>query len=183
MELGLNNRSALVCASSRGLGKACAISLAREGVAVTLNGRNQEALDAALAEVREVASAPVNAVLADITTEEGRQAVLAACPDPDILVGTCSICATLFAYRAMQVTVAHETRQNNQVGAGTLYFFAERCFKTFAIRIIPMRYNRGGNAGACCSRPELRPPRRTRPSCSCSQQTPVPGLLLRGGIG
>ena len=86
MDLGIAGRHALVCASSRGLGKACALALAREGVNVVVNGRDQTTLDAAVAEIRAVARGEVRAVACDVTTEAGRAALLAACPSPDILV-------------------------------------------------------------------------------------------------
>lgn len=86
MDLGISGKRALVCASSRGLGKACALSLAREGANVVMNGRTAETLDAAVEEVRAVASGSVSAVLCDITTPEGRAEALAACPNMDILV-------------------------------------------------------------------------------------------------
>jgi 3-oxoacyl-[acyl-carrier protein] reductase len=86
MDLGLVGKTALVCAASKGLGKACAVSLAREGVVVTMNARGEEALDAAAEEIRAATGATVTTVAADITTPEGRAAALAACPDPDILV-------------------------------------------------------------------------------------------------
>jgi 3-oxoacyl-[acyl-carrier protein] reductase len=86
MDLSLHNRHAIVCASSKGLGRACAQSLAREGVHLTLCARGAEALEATAAELRAQHAVKVNAVVCDITTPEGRAAVLAACPDPDILV-------------------------------------------------------------------------------------------------
>ncbi|MEM1401916.1 MAG: SDR family oxidoreductase [Pseudomonadota bacterium] len=86
MELGLNNRKAIVCASSRGLGKACALSLLREGCSVVINGRNPETLEGTRLELEALAPGRVSAVCADATTEEGRNAILAACPEPDILV-------------------------------------------------------------------------------------------------
>jgi len=86
MDLGLTGRRAIVCASSRGLGKACARALAAEGVAVVVNGRDPERLAATADEIRAATGAPVTAVAADISTEEGRTALLAACPEPDILV-------------------------------------------------------------------------------------------------
>lgn len=85
MELGINGKSAIVCASSKGLGKACAMSLAREGVRVVMNGRTAATLEAAADEVR-AAGGEVETVCCDVTTEEGREALLAACPGPDILV-------------------------------------------------------------------------------------------------
>ncbi len=86
MDLGIKGKSALVCAASKGLGKGCAMSLAREGVNVTIIARGHEALEQAAAEIRSATSAKVTAVTADITTPEGRGAALAACPQPDILV-------------------------------------------------------------------------------------------------
>jgi 3-oxoacyl-[acyl-carrier protein] reductase len=85
VDLGIKGRKAIVCASSRGLGRACAESLAREGVHVTLNGRNEEAL-AASAAACEHHGVQVNTVLADMTLASTRDALLAACPEPDILV-------------------------------------------------------------------------------------------------
>jgi len=86
MDLGISGRRALVCASSKGLGLACAISLAREGVAVTMTARGAEVLEAAAQQVRAATGASVTTVAGDITTPEGRALALAACPAPDILV-------------------------------------------------------------------------------------------------
>lgn len=86
MDLGIEGRRALVTASSRGLGKACALALAGEGVEVTINGRDEAVLEDAAAEIRRETGVRVTAVAADINTQEGREALLAACPDPDILV-------------------------------------------------------------------------------------------------
>ncbi|MGE5467186.1 MAG: SDR family oxidoreductase [Ignavibacteria bacterium] len=86
MDLGIAGRKALVCAASKGLGRACAFALAREGVAVTIVARGQAALEATAAEIRAASGVEVRAVAADIATAEGRAAALAACPQPDILV-------------------------------------------------------------------------------------------------
>jgi 3-oxoacyl-[acyl-carrier protein] reductase len=86
MDLGLHGKHAIVCASSKGLGRACAESLAREGVALTLCARGNDALQATATELRALHGVTVNAIACDITTAEGRAAVLAACPAPDILV-------------------------------------------------------------------------------------------------
>jgi len=86
MDLGLAGKTAIVCAASKGLGKATALSLAREGVAVTICARTPETLEAAAKEIRSAAGARVTAVACDITTEAGRAAVLEACPAPDILI-------------------------------------------------------------------------------------------------
>ncbi len=86
MDLGIAGKTALVCASSRGLGRACAFSLAREGAQVTLNGRSADTLKATAAEIRAATGVEVTAVVADITTEQGRAAVLEKCAAPDILI-------------------------------------------------------------------------------------------------
>ncbi|MBP2227454.1 3-oxoacyl-[acyl-carrier protein] reductase [Azospirillum agricola] len=86
MDLGIAGRRALVCAASKGLGKACALALAREGVHVTLTARSADALEAAAAEIRAATGVTVTTAAGDIATEEGRAAALAACPEPDILV-------------------------------------------------------------------------------------------------
>jgi len=86
MNLGIEGRTAIVCASSRGLGRACAEALAQEGVNVVMNGRNAEALEAAAAELRRTARGKVCSIAADITTTEGQAKLLAVCPVADILV-------------------------------------------------------------------------------------------------
>ena len=86
MDLGIAGKSALICASSRGLGKACALSLAREGVDVTINGLNEDRLATAAEEIRTATGVQVTAVAADINTEPGRRTLLDACAAPDILV-------------------------------------------------------------------------------------------------
>ena len=86
MDLGLQGKTALVCAASKGLGKACAMSLAREGVDVTIVARTPGPLEASAEEIRAATGVTVTAVAADITSEAGRAAALAACPEPDILI-------------------------------------------------------------------------------------------------
>jgi len=86
MDLGIRGRAALVCAASKGLGKGCAAALAREGVNVTLVARGAEPLNATAEEILREAGVKVIAVVADITTPEGRKQGLDACPQPDILV-------------------------------------------------------------------------------------------------
>lgn len=86
MDLGIQGRKALVCASSQGLGYACALALAQAGCSVYLNGRQAEKLERAAQSIREQTGAAVLAVVADLDTEAGRAALLAACPEPDILV-------------------------------------------------------------------------------------------------
>ena len=86
MDLGIAGRHAIVCASSRGLGRACAEALAAEGVHVVVNGRDPDTLAATAAELAEHHPVTVTPVVADVTTPAGRAALLAACPDPDIVV-------------------------------------------------------------------------------------------------
>ncbi|BBB00329.1 putative dehydrogenase [Actinacidiphila reveromycinica] len=86
MDLGIEGRKALVCASSQGIGLACATALAAEGVEVWLNGRHEDTLAKAVDEVRAHATSPVHGVVGDLTTTGGRGALLEACPEPDILV-------------------------------------------------------------------------------------------------
>jgi 3-oxoacyl-[acyl-carrier protein] reductase len=87
VNLGIRGRTAFVSASSQGLGLACAESLVREGVSVTLNGRSAEKLQAAASELcRRIEGAKVGFVVADLTTEEGRGRILSAVPEVDILV-------------------------------------------------------------------------------------------------
>ncbi len=86
MDLGIRGKTALVCAASKGLGKGCAISLAREGVNVVITARGKEALESTAAEIRKATGVNVVAVAGDITTPEGRNEALKACPAPDILV-------------------------------------------------------------------------------------------------
>ena len=86
MDYGIRGRSAIVCAASQGLGKGCALALAQEGVDLVINARSVDALSATADEIRRATGVNVIAVSADITSREGRAAVLAACSAPDILV-------------------------------------------------------------------------------------------------
>src|SRR5688500_1519211 len=86
MELGIRGRTDLVCAASKGLGKGCAMALAREGVNVVVTARGREDLEATAADIRSRFNVKVVAVAGDITTAQGRDAALKAAPAPDILV-------------------------------------------------------------------------------------------------
>lgn len=86
MDLGIRGKTALVCAASKGLGRGCAFSLAREGVNLVITARGREALEKTAQEIRSASGVRVTTVVGDITTDEGRRAALAACPAPDILV-------------------------------------------------------------------------------------------------
>ena len=86
MDLGIKGKRALVCASSKGLGRGCAEALAAEGVSLVMNARGAEALEAAAADIRSRYGVDVVTVVADVTTQDGQAKVLAAASDVDILV-------------------------------------------------------------------------------------------------
>lgn len=86
MDLGIKGRKAIVCASSRGLGKGCAMHLAQAGCEVVVNGRDKAVLQATADEIAQASGAKVTAVAADVSTPQGQAVLLEACPQPDILV-------------------------------------------------------------------------------------------------
>ena len=86
MDLGISGRRAIVCASSKGLGKGCAMELARAGCEVVVNGRDAALLEASARDIRQATGANVVAVAGDVGDPAVRAALLRACPEPDILV-------------------------------------------------------------------------------------------------
>jgi 3-oxoacyl-[acyl-carrier protein] reductase len=86
VDLGIRGRKALLSGASRGLGKACALALAQEGVDVTIVARTRDVLEKTAAEIAQATGVKVTSVVGDITTAQGRSAALAACPQPDILL-------------------------------------------------------------------------------------------------
>ena len=86
MDMGIKGRKAIVCAASRGLGRGCAEALAGEGVDLTICARGTGALEETAQALRSKYGVNVASVACDVTTEEGRQRLLGACPDPDILI-------------------------------------------------------------------------------------------------
>jgi 3-oxoacyl-[acyl-carrier protein] reductase len=86
VDLGIRGKTALVCGASRGLGRACALALAREGADVTIVARTRDAIESAAAEIARATGVKADPVAADFTTPNGRAAALAACPQPDILI-------------------------------------------------------------------------------------------------
>jgi 3-oxoacyl-[acyl-carrier protein] reductase len=86
MDLGITGRKAIICASSQGLGKGCAVALAEAGVAVVINGRDAEKLARTAEEIVQATGAAVTPVAADVATPDGQAALLEACPEPDILI-------------------------------------------------------------------------------------------------
>ncbi len=86
MDLGLAGRSAILMASSRGLGRACAHSVAREGVDVVISGRTAADVEATADEIASTYGVGAQAVVGDATEPEVQEALLAACPEPDIVL-------------------------------------------------------------------------------------------------
>ena len=86
MDLGIRDRKAIVCGSSKGLGRACAEALANAGCGVVINGRDQWGLDRVASDIMRLTGVQVTPVAADLNTAAGRAALLKACPEPDILV-------------------------------------------------------------------------------------------------
>jgi len=86
MDLGIAGRKAIVCGSSRGLGRACAQALAEAGCEVIINGRTPDATADTAAAIAKSTGAKVTAIAADVASSEGQKALFAACPEPDILV-------------------------------------------------------------------------------------------------
>src|SRR5205809_1355494 len=86
MDMGIKGRKAIVCAASKGLGKGCAMALAAEGVELVINARTKSELEATAEEIRKKHGVKVTPVAVDVTTADGRKQVLAACPEPDIVV-------------------------------------------------------------------------------------------------
>ena len=86
MDLGIAGRRAIVCASSRGLGRACGFALAEAGCEIVINGRNAARVQETAAEIATATGAKVAAVAADVATADGQAALFAVCPQPDILI-------------------------------------------------------------------------------------------------
>jgi 3-oxoacyl-[acyl-carrier protein] reductase len=86
VDLGIRGKTALVCGASRGLGKACALALAREGVDLAIVARTRDVLERTGAEIAQATGVKVRTVAVDLTTPSGRAAAIEVCPQPDILV-------------------------------------------------------------------------------------------------
>lgn len=86
MDMGLKGRKAIVCASSKGLGRGCAEALAAEGCDIVINARSRDLLEETAVAIRTATGAKVTAIAADVGTREGQRLLLEACPNPDILV-------------------------------------------------------------------------------------------------
>ncbi len=101
MNLGLEGRKAIVNGGSAGMGRSAVLALAREGVELFVSARTEDRLVRACAEIAEQTGASVTPVCADHSTAEGRERILASCPEPDILVGTCAPPPMTPDYRAI----------------------------------------------------------------------------------
>lgn len=86
MDLGLKGKKAIICASSRGLGRGCATALAEAGCDVIINGRNKDVTEATAKAIQDATGVKATPIIADVSTHKGQDALLAACPEPDILV-------------------------------------------------------------------------------------------------
>lgn len=86
MDLGIAGKTAIVCAASKGLGRACAHSLARNGVAIVMMARSEGPLSDAAEAIAADTGASVTPLAGDVTTPEGRARLLETCPAPDILI-------------------------------------------------------------------------------------------------
>jgi 3-oxoacyl-[acyl-carrier protein] reductase len=86
LDLGIAGRRAIVCGSSRGLGRACATALARAGVEVVINGLDEARVAAAAEQIARETGARITPVAADVTTRDGQAKLLGVLPDPDILI-------------------------------------------------------------------------------------------------
>ncbi len=116
MDLGIAGRKAIVNGGSAGIGKSAALALAREGCAVWVSARGEGRLLAACAEIAEATGAQVIPIIADHSAAAGRAAILAACPEPDILVGTCAPPPMTPDYRAITEDQWHEAIRISLLG-------------------------------------------------------------------
>ena len=101
MDLGIRGRLALVCGGSKGLGRAAAAALAGEGVDIVLVARTHDTLERTAREIAAETGVRVLPVAADVTSPAGRTAILAACPNPDILVTNPGVRQTPEDFRTM----------------------------------------------------------------------------------
>jgi len=114
VDLGIAGKRAIICGASKGLGRACAEALAREGVKITIAARHLAQLAETAEEIRKATGSRVTAVVADVTTAEGRQEVLAACANPDILI-TNSGGPPAGDFRDWTEVEWHQAVQNNMI--------------------------------------------------------------------
>lgn len=109
MDLGIKGRKAIVNGASAGMGKSSVLALAREGVELFVSARGESRLFAAWEEITAKTGARITPIVADHSSDEGRERILAACPDPDILVGTASPPTVTGNYEDISMQAWHET--------------------------------------------------------------------------
>jgi 3-oxoacyl-[acyl-carrier protein] reductase len=114
VDLGIAGKKAIICGASKGLGRACAEALSREGVKITIAARHLAQLAETAEEIRKATGNRVTAVVADVTTSEGRSEVLAACNNPDILI-TNSGGPPAGDFRDWSEIEWHQALQNNMI--------------------------------------------------------------------
>lgn len=108
MDLQLRGRKAIVSGASKGLGKACALSLAREGVALTLMARTVDTLDTAAHEIAAASGVQVETVAGDFNSERDRRRLLEACPNPDIVINNPGVRQVPDDYRMIDHAAWHK---------------------------------------------------------------------------
>ena len=90
MDLGIKGRKAIINGGSAGMGKGSAFALAKEGVDLFISARGEDRLLKTCEEIKKATNVKVEPIVADHSTDEGREKIISACPNPDILVGTCT---------------------------------------------------------------------------------------------
>ncbi len=90
MDLGIKGRTAIVNGGSAGMGRGTALALANEGVELFISARSEQRLEQTCRDLTDATGVKVTPVVADHATDEGREKIMAACPEPDILVTNCS---------------------------------------------------------------------------------------------
>ena len=109
MDLGIRGRKAIVNGGSAGMGRGSVLALAREGCELFVSARGEERLVRACEEISAATGASITPIVADHSTDEGRERILAACPQPDILVGTCAPPPITGDYRTVTMSDWQET--------------------------------------------------------------------------
>jgi 3-oxoacyl-[acyl-carrier protein] reductase len=135
VNLGIDGRTAVVCGGSRGLGFASAAALAREGADIVLVARSESGLREAAAKLKKIGEGAVTIVPADVTTEAGRSAIVAACPAPDILVTNPGV-------RQTPADVALLSRRDWDGWFDAHFYSAVELIRTFAPGMAERRFGR-----------------------------------------
>ena len=102
MDLGIKGKKAIINGGSAGMGKGSALALAKEGVDLYISARGEKRLEETCEEIVKTTGVSVKPIIADHSSDEGRERILAACPDPDILVGTCTPPPFTYSYEKVE---------------------------------------------------------------------------------